>query len=52
VVLYRIDGGGHGWPGARQYLPARLIGRTPQNLDATAIVLDFARAAAALDQRV
>ncbi len=45
VVLYRIDGGGHGWPGARQYLPPRLIGRIPQGIDGTAIVLDFARAA-------
>jgi len=48
VVLYRIDGGGHGWPGGKQYLPARLIGRIPQHLDATAIVLDFARASARL----
>jgi polyhydroxybutyrate depolymerase len=45
VVLYRIEGGGHGWPGGKQYLPARLIGRIPQHLDATTMVLDFARAA-------
>lgn len=42
VELYRIDGGGHGWPNARQYLPARLIGRIPQGFDATGIVLQFA----------
>ena len=45
VVLYRIAGAGHGWPGGRQYLPARLIGRIPQRFDANSIVLDFARAA-------
>jgi polyhydroxybutyrate depolymerase len=45
VVLYRIDGGGHGWPGGKQYLPARLIGRIPQHLDATEMVLSFARSA-------
>jgi polyhydroxybutyrate depolymerase len=44
VILYRIQGGGHGWPGSRQYMPACLIGPIPQHLDATAIVLDFARA--------
>jgi polyhydroxybutyrate depolymerase len=42
VELYRIDGGGHGWPNARQYLPARMIGRIPQGFDATGIVLRFA----------
>jgi polyhydroxybutyrate depolymerase len=29
VVLYRIEGGGHGWPGGPQYLPARVIGPIP-----------------------
>jgi polyhydroxybutyrate depolymerase len=48
VVLYRIDGGGHGWPGAKQYLPARLIGRIPEHLDGNAIVLEFARGVAGL----
>jgi polyhydroxybutyrate depolymerase len=45
VDFYRIDGGGHGWPNARQYLPARYIGRIPQGFDATGIVLEFARGA-------
>lgn len=48
VVLYRIAGAGHGWPGGKQYLPARLIGRIPQHFDANSIVLDFARAAVRL----
>lgn len=46
VTLYRIAGGGHGWPDGRQYLPARYLGRIPQGFDATRLVLDLARAAA------
>jgi len=42
VVLYRIEGGGHGWPGARTVLPRFVFGRIPRRLDATGIVLDFA----------
>jgi len=42
VVLYRIVGGGHGWPGGPQYMPASLIGKVSRHLDATGIVLDFA----------
>ena len=34
VVLYRIEGGGHTWPGGRQYLPVRLIGRTSRDINA------------------
>lgn len=44
VVLYRIEGGGHGWPGGPQYLPARVIGRVPQHLDASQILLDMVTA--------
>jgi polyhydroxybutyrate depolymerase len=39
VELYRIEGGGHGWPGGPQYLPARLIGPIARTLDATGLVL-------------
>jgi len=42
VELYRIDGGGHGWPGGPQYLPPRVIGPIPRHLDATGILLDMA----------
>ena len=45
VTLYRIVGAGHGWPGGKQYLPARLIGRIPQHIDGSKVVLEFARAA-------
>jgi polyhydroxybutyrate depolymerase len=34
VVLFRIDGGGHTWPGGRQYLPALLVGRTSRDINA------------------
>jgi len=44
VVLYRIEGGGHGWPGGPQYLPARVIGRVPRHLDASEILLDMVTA--------
>jgi polyhydroxybutyrate depolymerase len=40
VVLYRIEGGGHGWPGGPQFLPAAFIGPVPRRLDATGILLD------------
>jgi polyhydroxybutyrate depolymerase len=42
VVLYRIEGGGHGWPGGPQYLPAAFVGRIARRLDATGILLSFA----------
>ena len=32
VVLYRIEGGGHTWPGGRQYLPVRLVGSVSRDL--------------------
>ena len=42
VVLYRVDGGGHGWPGGPQFLPARILGPIARHLDATGILLDMA----------
>jgi len=44
VVLYRVDGGGHTWPGGAQYLPARLIGPSTRTIDATAVLLSLATA--------
>jgi len=41
VVLYRIEGGGHGWPGSPQYPPAAVFGRVPRHLDASEILLDM-----------
>lgn len=34
VLLYRIEGGGHTWPGGFQYLSERLIGRTSRDINA------------------
>ncbi len=41
VTLYRIDGGGHGWPGGPQFTPARAIGPVTNHLDATGLLLDM-----------
>ncbi|MDQ2826739.1 MAG: hypothetical protein M3Y04_07255, partial [Actinomycetota bacterium] len=43
VSLYRVEGGGHTWPGGAQYLPRRLIGPVATGLDATGILLDALR---------
>jgi polyhydroxybutyrate depolymerase len=42
VTLYRVNGGGHGWPGGPQFLPARVIGPVSRHLDATALLLEMA----------
>jgi len=41
LILYRIEGGGHTWPGGSQYLPKRLIGVVNRDIDATQLVWDF-----------
>lgn len=42
VVLYRIEGGGHTWPGARPSgRLARIVGPTSQDINATSLMLDF-----------
>jgi polyhydroxybutyrate depolymerase len=41
VILYRIDHGGHTWPGGRQYLPRLLIGETNQTFRASEAVWEF-----------
>ncbi len=41
VMRYRIDGGGHTWPGGWQYLPKHFIGRTTQQIDAGALTVDY-----------
>ncbi len=43
VLLYRIDGGGHTWPGGRQYLSVRLIGRTSRDINACDEIWSFFR---------
>ena len=46
VVLYEIHGGGHGWPGSRAERSLRVsqkLGAVSQEIDATAVILDFFR---------
>ena len=40
IVFYRIEGGGHTWPGARVWIPPHL-GRATPSLDATRISWAF-----------
>lgn len=41
LVMYRIEGGGHTWPGGDQYLPQLMIGRVSRDLDGAAAIFDF-----------
>ncbi|MEB3806496.1 MAG: hypothetical protein GSR73_03170 [Desulfurococcales archaeon] len=41
VLLYKIVGGGHPWPGAPSRLPERVVGRGCKEIDATKLVIDF-----------
>jgi polyhydroxybutyrate depolymerase len=41
VELLRVVGGGHTWPGGRQYLPVRLVGRTTAQFDMAEAMWSF-----------
>lgn len=41
VMLCRIEGGGHTWPGGWQYLPEVLIGKTNRELNASDAIWGF-----------
>ncbi len=41
VALYTVEGGGHTWPGGRQYLFEFMVGRTSRDINATEIIWDF-----------
>jgi polyhydroxybutyrate depolymerase len=41
VVLYKIAGGGHTWPGGAQYLPERRIGRVCRDFDGSEAIWAF-----------
>ena len=43
VVLLTVRGGGHTWPGARQYLPQALVGPVSHDLDGCAAIWTFLR---------
>ena len=40
VVLYTVKGGGHAWPGGRP-MPAWIVGRTTNTIDATEVMWSF-----------
>jgi len=44
VVLYTIKGGGHTWPGGKQYLGERIIGKTTRDIDGCQVIWDFFKA--------
>lgn len=41
VKLYRVKGGGHTWPGGKQYLPKKMIGKVSLDFNGTKDVFDF-----------
>lgn len=43
VRLYRVNNGGHTWPGGTQYLPVNLIGKTSTDIQATDEVWNFVK---------
>ena len=42
VVLYRVQGGGHSWPGGKP-LPESIVGPTSRSIDATSLMWAFFR---------
>lgn len=41
VILYRINGGGHAWPGGMGYAPEFLAGKNTHDINATELIWDF-----------
>lgn len=41
VVLYTVTGGGHTWPGGRQYLFQSMVGRVSRDINATEVIWEF-----------
>lgn len=41
VSVYRIEGGGHTWPGGTQYMPTALIGRVTRDIDGAEEIWSF-----------
>lgn len=41
VVLVRVEGGGHTWPGGRQYLPRGMVGPVSNDFRAVDVIFDF-----------
>ncbi|MBU1054467.1 MAG: AMP-binding protein [Proteobacteria bacterium] len=43
VVFYKIEEGGHTWPGRPKFFPEKIFGKTAVNLDANEIIWKFFR---------
>lgn len=41
VVLVKVVGGGHTWPGGAQYLPKAIVGVVSREINASEMILDF-----------
>ncbi len=41
VELIEIEGGGHTWPGGKQYLPKAIIGNLSREINASELIVDF-----------
>ena len=41
VILYKVIGGGHTWPGGSQYLPEAIVGRVSRDINATEVLWGF-----------
>lgn len=41
VILVKIDGGGHTWPGGSQYLPKLIVGNVCKDFSATEMIWEF-----------
>jgi polyhydroxybutyrate depolymerase len=41
VALYRVEGGGHTWPGGPQQTGRAIVGRTSRDIDATDVIWSF-----------
>ncbi len=41
VVLYAVEGGGHTWPGGRQYAPGFIVGKTTNDIDGCDEIWEF-----------
>ncbi len=41
LKLYKINGGGHTWPGGRQYLGEKWIGKTSREINACEVIWDY-----------
>lgn len=43
VVLYRLEGGGHTWPGSAPRLPRRVVGGVCRDIDGSEVIWEFFR---------